>query len=204
MCRVADPPAIRREYTRGYGLSRDKNINYFNGSAPRHWTLTSTWSTARPRAVKMESVPRDTRSRRYEKIALRSRDESKNLGIGRNLGIAALLPYRHFLTALETKAEVNPVIRHLFKQLYDIDLPDSVEPTRQGIDDFHAHLNARIQAGDPSVTLTKVDKPRIDVIHEKAKRRLDQFRRNARMKPRRERGKTSAAFVSCSPGNRVN
>jgi predicted DNA-binding WGR domain protein len=91
---------------------------------------------------------------------------------------------RHFLTALETKAEVNPVIGHLFKQLYDIDLPDSVEPTRQGIDDFHAHLNARIQAGDPSVTLTKVDKPRIDVIHEKAKRRLDQFRRNARLSGR--------------------
>jgi predicted DNA-binding WGR domain protein/ABC-type transporter Mla subunit MlaD len=91
---------------------------------------------------------------------------------------------RHFLTALETKAEVNPVIRHLFKQLYDIDLPVHVEPTPQGIDEFHADLNARIQASDPSVTLTKIDRPRIDLIHEKAKRRLDQFRRHARLSGR--------------------
>jgi predicted DNA-binding WGR domain protein len=91
---------------------------------------------------------------------------------------------RYVLTALETQAEVNPVVRHLFKQWYNIDLPAEIEPTPEGIDAFHADLNARIQAGDPSVTLAKVDKPRIDLILEKARRRLDQFRRQTRLSGR--------------------
>jgi predicted DNA-binding WGR domain protein len=91
---------------------------------------------------------------------------------------------RYVLTALETQAEVNPVVRHLFKQWYNIDLPVQIEPTPEGIDAFHADLNARIQAGDPSVTLTKVDKPRIDLVLEKARRRLDQFRRQVRLSGR--------------------
>jgi hypothetical protein len=91
---------------------------------------------------------------------------------------------RYSLTALETDAEVNPVVRHLFKQLYDIDLPDRVEPTPSGIEAFYANLNARIQESDPSVTLAKVDRPRIELIHEKARRRLDQFRRRARLSGR--------------------
>jgi predicted DNA-binding WGR domain protein len=91
---------------------------------------------------------------------------------------------RYVLTALETQAEVNPVVRHLFKQWYNIDLPTEIEPTTEGIGAFHADLNARIQAGDPSVTLAKVDKPRIDLILEKARRRLDQFRRQTRLSGR--------------------
>jgi predicted DNA-binding WGR domain protein len=118
------------------------------------------------------------------KVKPHERYESPLLMLPARLALKKGIHDRYFLTALETQAEVNPVIRHLFKQLYDIDLPVYVEPTPQGIDDFHADLNRRIQASDPSVTLTKFNKPRIDLIHEKAKRRLDQFRRQARLSGR--------------------
>ena len=112
------------------------------------------------------------------------RYESPLLMLPVKLAVKKGIHDRYLLTALETQAEVNPVVRHLFKQWYDIDLPVSIDPTPEGIAAFHADLNARIQAGDPSVTLTKVDRPRIDLIHEKARRRLDQFRRHARLSGR--------------------
>ena len=112
------------------------------------------------------------------------RYESPLLMLPVRLSVKKGIHDRHILTALETQAEVNPVVRHLFKQWYNIDLPVSIDPTPEGIDAFHADLNARIQASDPSVTLTKVDHPRIDLIHEKARRRLDQFRRHARLSGR--------------------
>ena len=56
---------------------------------------------------------------------------------------------RYVLTALETHAEVNPVVRHLFKQWYNIDLPTEIEPTPEGIDAFHADLNAESRPAIP-------------------------------------------------------
>lgn len=86
---------------------------------------------------------------------------------------------RYTLTALETTAEVNPVIRHLFKQLYDIDLPEQMTPSQSGITEFFQQLQQKIHASDSAVQLTRIDKPRIELIHEKARRRLDQFRKRA-------------------------
>ena len=91
---------------------------------------------------------------------------------------------RYSLTAADSLAEVNPVIRHLFKQLYDIDLPDQVDLTADGADRFFDDLKQRIKASDDAVALTRVNKPRIEVIHEKARRRLDQFRKRARLSGR--------------------
>ena len=88
---------------------------------------------------------------------------------------------RYTLTASDNRAEVNPVVRHLCRQLYDIDLPDSVEPSEAGISGFLSDLKSKIHASDTSVELTRVDKPRIELIHEKARRRLDQFVKRARL-----------------------
>ena len=88
---------------------------------------------------------------------------------------------RYFLTSLEGVAEVNPVVRHLFKQLYDIDLPEQVNLAGSGLSDFFEQLKSLINASDASVELTRVDRPRIKLIHEKARRRLDQFRKRARL-----------------------
>ncbi len=100
------------------------------------------------------------------------------------LGIRKGIHDRYTLTASESSAEVNPVIRHLFRQLYDIDLPDRVELAGTGIDEFFAMMAERIAASGASVNLKKIDRPRLELIHTKAVRRLDQFRRRARLSGR--------------------
>jgi len=58
------------------------------------------------------------------------------------------------LEALNGEAEINPVIRHQFKQLYDIDLPETLELANGGVDSFFAYLASKVEssgAGVPAV-----------------------------------------------------
>src|SRR5262249_54491211 len=48
------------------------------------------------------------------------------------------------LEATEDEIEVNPVLRHHLKQLYDLDLPERLDLAAAGMDDFHAVLAAKI------------------------------------------------------------
>jgi hypothetical protein len=85
------------------------------------------------------------------------------------------------LTATSSEAEVNPVIRHQFQQLYAIDLPEVIDLATTSIDQFFDYLSQRISASEPAVALNKIDRPRIELIHDKARRKLDQYRRRARL-----------------------
>ena len=91
---------------------------------------------------------------------------------------------RYFLTSLDTVAEVNPVVRHLFKQLYNIDLPEQVGLADSGVEAFYEQLKTLIQSSDSSVELARIDRPRIRMIQERARRRLDQFQRRTRLSGR--------------------
>ncbi|MCY2995332.1 MAG: AAA domain-containing protein [Planctomycetota bacterium] len=86
----------------------------------------------------------------------------------------------YFLEVISTAAEVNPVIRHQFQQLYAIDLPEVLDLSTTTLDEFFQHLDRQVAASEPAVTLNKLDRPRIALIHEKARRRLDQYCRRAR------------------------
>ncbi|MCA9066114.1 MAG: DUF4011 domain-containing protein, partial [Planctomycetaceae bacterium] len=86
---------------------------------------------------------------------------------------------RYTITADQTTGEVNPVVRHLFQSLYHIQLPEEVELSEEGIAQFYTQLQQLVTAQDASVHLTRIDRPRIDILHEKARRRLDHFRRRA-------------------------
>jgi predicted DNA-binding WGR domain protein len=79
------------------------------------------------------------------------------------------------------EAEVNPVVRFEFKRLYNIDLPPTIDLATTNMDDFFAFLNSRVVASESAVTLQKIDRPRIALIHDKARRKLDQYRRRARL-----------------------
>ena len=91
----------------------------------------------------------------------------------------------YYLEAVSTEAEVNPVIRHQFKQLYDIDLPEVIDLAATNVNQFFDYLAQKIVASEPAVTLNKVDRPRIELIHDKARRKLDQYRRGAAGRARR-------------------
>lgn len=90
----------------------------------------------------------------------------------------------YWLQPLTSEAEINPVVRHLFKQLYDIDLPVTIELSESALDQLYDDLAGRITASEPGITLNKVDRPRIELIHDQAKRRLDRYRRTARVSGR--------------------
>ncbi len=97
----------------------------------------------------------------------------------------------YVLKSLSTEAEVNPALRHHLRQLYGLSLPESVDLAETTLEAFHALLAEQIRASEPGVTLCRQDRPQIELIHERARQRLDQFRRRQRLAAR-----TPARFES--------
>ncbi len=88
------------------------------------------------------------------------------------------------LEATGSEAEINPVLRHYLKQLYDLDLPERIDLTSSTLDELHAFLAAKIRASEPAVEVEKVERPRIKIMHALARRRLDQYWRRVRISGR--------------------
>jgi predicted DNA-binding WGR domain protein len=88
------------------------------------------------------------------------------------------------LEPLGTEAEVNPVLRHYLKQLYAVELPEAIELTTTPLETLHEFLVARIQSSEPAVTVAKIDRPRIQLIHARAQRRLEQYQGRVRLSGR--------------------
>jgi hypothetical protein len=57
------------------------------------------------------------------------------------------------LEPLGTEAEINPALRFYLKQLYAVDLPESIDLAATSIDALHAHFAATVQASEPAVTV---------------------------------------------------
>ncbi|MFT5129009.1 MAG: hypothetical protein ACI8W8_002629 [Rhodothermales bacterium] len=87
----------------------------------------------------------------------------------------------YLLRPTATVAEVNPALRFHLKQLYNLDLPEAVDLEQTTMDEFHSILESMIKASEPGIDLQKIDKPRIDLIHSRAVKRLDQYRRRSRL-----------------------
>lgn len=83
----------------------------------------------------------------------------------------------YILEPSDSIAEVNPALRHHLKQLYNLDLPETIDLRTTSLASFHQKLQAQIHASEPGVTLSLAEKPKIQLYHEKAKQRVDQYRR---------------------------
>lgn len=90
----------------------------------------------------------------------------------------------YVLEPQSTEAEINPVVRHEFKRLYDIDLPATIDLAQSSVEDLYAFITTRVKASESAVTIDKIDRPRIALLHDKARRKLDQYRRRARLSGR--------------------
>ncbi|HEV3120168.1 MAG TPA: AAA domain-containing protein, partial [Gemmataceae bacterium] len=82
------------------------------------------------------------------------------------------------------EAEVNPILRHYLKQLYAVELPERIDLASTPLEMLYEFLVGRIQSNEPAVTVEKIDRPRIQLIHARAQRRLDQYRRRVRLSGR--------------------
>ena len=88
------------------------------------------------------------------------------------------------LHPLGNDAEINPVIRYLFKQLYDIELPERIDLETTGLESLFQFMSEAISNSEPAVELKKVDRPQIRLLYASAKKRLDNYRRRARISGR--------------------
>ncbi|WP_242167706.1 MULTISPECIES: WGR domain-containing protein [unclassified Pseudomonas] len=83
----------------------------------------------------------------------------------------------------ETEAQFNPVLRHQLRQLYDIQLPETVDLQKTSLEDIHADIARQIKLTEPGVELRLQSKPQIELIHQKAVQHLHHFqRRRARQR----------------------
>jgi len=88
---------------------------------------------------------------------------------------------QYLLQPSGSEAEVNPVLRHQLKQLYGIELPETIDLDTTPLQALHADLQAQIQATEPGVSLRLVTEPEIELVYQRARQRLDQFRRRQRI-----------------------
>ncbi len=93
----------------------------------------------------------------------------------------------YVLDPTTTEAEVNPALRHHLKSLYNLDLPEFIDLRETTLQQFHQNLQAQIQASEPGVTLSIIERPQIELIHQRARQRVDQYRRRLKLKGRQAR-----------------
>jgi hypothetical protein len=78
-------------------------------------------------------------------------------------------------------AEVNPTLRHSLRQLYGISLPETVDLSVPGaLRELHERLTKEIQATEPGLQLHLREKPRIDLVRQRAMTRLRTYNRRRR------------------------
>ena len=101
---------------------------------------------------------------------------------------------QYLLDPTSSEAEVNPALRHHLHQLYGLRLPEFVDLRETPLEQFHRELEAQIRASEPGVTLRLVDKPEIQLIHERARQRLAQFQRKQKLRAPAKRTKASFSY----------
>lgn len=93
-----------------------------------------------------------------------------------------------FLTAESDAAEVNPVLRQYLHQLYGVTLPETVDLSDGvALEGLLAELTKQVQASEPGVTITRIDRPRIDLVLAQARKRLEAFRKKVALSGRSAR-----------------
>lgn len=88
---------------------------------------------------------------------------------------------QYLLQADGTEAQVNPVLRQQLRQVCGIALPETLELRDGAVPEFHRWLQAQIAASEPGVVLRLHAQPEIELIHQRARQRLEQFRRRTRV-----------------------
>jgi hypothetical protein len=93
----------------------------------------------------------------------------------------------YVVTPTTDVAEVNPVLRYLLRETYGIDLPEAIDLATTSPAVLCQTLREQITASEPGVTLRLIERPQIRLVHERARARLEQYRRASRAAGRRMR-----------------
>ena len=98
------------------------------------------------------------------------------------------------LQATSSVAEVNPVLRHVLRQVYGMELPESIDLEGDALDQLHADMQRQVRQSEPGITLHKIERPQIQLIRQQAKLRLDQYERRRK---KHLSGSTRRSYGEC-------
>lgn len=105
------------------------------------------------------------------------------------------------LQLLDTVAEVNPALSFALEKLYGMKLPTTVDLTKkEALTDLHKLIENQILTSEPGVRLEYSDKPRIQILHQKVRRRLDQFNKRRLGAVRTRRARAGMSYSYDHPG----
>lgn len=101
---------------------------------------------------------------------------------------------------VSSEAEVNPVLRHLLRELYGLDLPERVDlADPDALSALCATIEQQARASQPGVSVSLVDRPRIDLIRARAQIAVQAYRR-PRSSGRPTVGRRQYAYSYSHPG----
>ena len=72
---------------------------------------------------------------------------------------------QYLLELKSAEAEVNPVLAHYLRELYQIHLPDSIDLEVSRIEELVATIRQQVDASGAGIIIDLVDRPRIKLIH---------------------------------------
>ncbi len=99
---------------------------------------------------------------------------------------------QYYLEAATSVAEVNPAVRYHLNSLYGIELPESIDLSETDLGELYRWLTAQVDQSGQGLEVQYLDRPRVEVVYHRARRRLEQHLRRA--KSRRRGYRTYAEF----------
>lgn len=87
---------------------------------------------------------------------------------------------RFVLKILDNAAVINPVLNNHLKDLYGIELPESIDFDDISMEGFYNVLQSKINEARQGVKLNYIDKPRIKIIHNIAKQTINNYQKKLR------------------------
>ncbi|HXB07608.1 MAG TPA: AAA domain-containing protein [Puia sp.] len=92
----------------------------------------------------------------------------------------------YVLKVLDNAAEVNPVLAGQLKELYGIRLPDLVDLDEMSPEQFYRLVQSQIEEANQGIALRYIDKPKIRLVHDEARRTATNYRNRLRRMPGQE------------------
>ena len=94
----------------------------------------------------------------------------------------ALKEEKFTLEIADNTAIINPVLGNYLKDLYGLQLPESIDLDEISMEAFYEALKAKIDEARQGVVLNYIHQPRISLIHSAAKQTIQHYRKRLRAK----------------------
>jgi hypothetical protein len=91
---------------------------------------------------------------------------------------------QYYLESPTSVAEVNPAVRYHLNSLYGIELPESIDLSETDLGELYRWLTAQLDQSGQGLQVQYLDRPRVEVVYHRARRRLEQHLRRAKSRRR--------------------